>query len=168
MIRRNIWAYNSFMEHLFFIVALSGFGYGAFLLTGFVRWRLQSRKAIGEIIGFKTRTMYGAYLPVIRFETQEGEKIEAAAVRIDRLLYLLNRPSEGALVTISYDIDTPHIVRVSGYIDALIAAVLMVPLIAAVGVLTGQAILASKAAFLLVFIGIILGGWIALKLIQKT
>jgi hypothetical protein len=156
------------MDIIFFLIAGAALCYGAFCLFDFLSWRFKSDVAMAKITGFQDRSFLGARLPIITFETEDGATINAEAQRIDRVLYLLNRPPEGSFIVISYDTSNPQNVRVAGYVKLILAGVLSVPMVAAVGMLVGKAILATKAVFLLMMICILLGGWVGLKFIQRN
>lgn len=156
------------MDVLILIVAVPALCFGLYLIYDFLAWRFQSRITLARITGFQDRSYLKVPLPNVEFETDSGEKRQASVQQIDRLLYLLNRPGEGSFIVVSYSETDPQRVRVSGYLKPLAGSILALPVIAGGGMALGKTVLATKAAYLLIFIAILLGGWVGLKLIQRS
>lgn len=141
---------------------------GVYLLADFLLWMLAGRVVPAQITGFQEKKDKGLRLPVVSFEAQHDGTVNASAMRIDRLSFLLNRPQEGEGTMIVYRQSDPQQVRVYGYINVVGGLVLLVPLMAALAHAFGDTLVLIQIKYSLVFIAIIFGGWVLLKLIQRS
>jgi len=156
------------MSYLFFIIALLIFAAGLYFLIDWLIWRLGTEITMGEIIGFSEKTDKGFHLPKVRFELGHEQEIEAEVLKVDRLLYMLNQPAEGAYITLSYKRENPDQARVHGYVPCILAAILLIPLLGAGAYMLGSALLAMKTTYVFILMAILLGGWAGLKFIQRN
>ncbi len=119
------------------------------------------------ITGFGEQKSKGMRLPVVSFETEEGNEVETKVQRIDQFLFLLNRPGQDDFTTVIYSVDEPKKARIYGYIHVVAGLFLFVPLLASLGLKLRSAVLLGQVSYVLVFGVIVFGGWVGLKLIQK-
>ncbi len=135
---------------------------GGFLLFDFCLWQYQGKVAAGTIEDFKQGK------PVVSFETENG-KVSARVSRVMRLSYFLSDPKAGEIFNVIYRPagDKPD-VRLHGYAGLLGGVLLLMPLPWALAMRFGRDWLAGQAAFIVVFVGLMIGVWVLLKLMRKN
>lgn len=144
---------------------------GIVFVIDFFLWESRGIKTFALIEGFEQKPP-GALLamPVLSFELEDGAKVKAVALNIDQMLYMAGQPEAGTIVSISYrpDPDGKPLVRVRGYMRAAVGFLMILPFFGVLASYLGQSQAAMQAMFGLVFIVILGGGLVALRLIQKS
>ncbi len=156
------------MEHLFLIVTILPAVSGVLLLADFFMWEAKGTKTAGQVENFSGKKDKGKPLPVVSFIT-EGGPVSAAAVRIDQLMYLLSRPQPGDAIDIIYTQapEQPPQVRVYGFLNAAGGVLMLLPFIVMLAWVLGRALVFTQSLFFLVFVLVIIGGVVFLKLVQR-
>lgn len=136
---------------------------GGFLLFDFCLWQYQGKMAAGTIQDFKDGK------PVVSFETEDGGKVSARVSRVMRLSYFLTDPKAGEIFNVIYrEAGDKRDVRLHGYLGLLGGVLLVVPLPWALALQYGRVWLAGQASFIIVFVGLMVGVWILLKLMRRN
>lgn len=156
------------MDKMVAVLALACAGFGVYLIADFIFWRLRGHVVDAVITGFQSKKSKGLALPVVSFQKKSGGTQEAPVQRIDRLMYVLNRPEIGDSTFIIYLEKEPEKVRVYGMINLVAAVFMCAPFIAVAGLWLDRAVVVGQVAYILIFGIIILGGLVFLKLIQRN
>lgn len=143
--------------------------YGVYLLIDFFSWYSASEKVVATITGFQKTRNKGVSLPVVTFHTEDGAEVQEQVRRIDQVIYLLSRPAAGDYTTVVYkdDGDGLH-VHVFGFINLIAGLICMVPLVTSLAYALDSFLVMTQTKYMIVFIGILFGGWAALKVIQRS
>jgi hypothetical protein len=141
---------------------------GVYFLFDFFLWQLTGIVTQATITGFQERKSKGMNLPVLSYKVEGGGQQSAPAQRIDRFLFLFNRPDVGEETAVIYRKAMPGEARVYGYIHAMGGAALILPFLLASAVSLGRSVAAAQISYIIVFLAIIVGGWIFLKIIQRS
>lgn len=144
---------------------------GIIFVIDFFLWESQGIRTFARIEEFEKKKT-GALLPmpVLSFELEDGAKVKTAALNIDQMLYLVGQPEAGTIISIIYrlDQDGKPLVRVHGYMRAAVGFLMILPFFGVLASYLGESQAAMQVMFGLVFIVIIGGGLMALRLIQKS
>jgi hypothetical protein len=141
---------------------------GAGLLFDYVLWRVIGEITVGTITGFQEKKSKFLKRPIVSFKDAEGNTHTAQTERIDRLLFILNRPGVGETIEILYRKKTPEMAIVYGYLNLMIGMLLLLPVMAIWALKFGKILIATQVVYIFIFVGIIVGGWILLKIIQRN
>ena len=141
---------------------------GLYLIADFILWRLRGHVVEAVITGFQSKKSKGLALPVVSFEKKSGGTQEAPVQRIDRLVYVLNRPAKGDSTFVIYREEEPEKVRVYGMINLVAAVFICAPFIAVVGFWLDRVVIVGQVVYISIFGVIILAALAFLKLIQKN
>lgn len=142
--------------------------FGGFLIGDFIFWEVKGTKTTGRIEGFRGQLDKGAKLPVVRFLNEKGEEVISGASQIDQLMYLIGRPDAGVIIPLIYRQEGTDLrIRVYGFFSPVTGAFFILPLIVILGVLFGQGALVQQGTFFIVFLALMIGGAVALKLVQR-
>ncbi len=153
------------MEYLLAIVsvplALAGLG----LIILFMLSRLGQSVEEYEVIGFQKKKFLGRYLPIIERVDSDGEKFRVEVKRIDQLSYLLSPAIERQIIPVAGA--GTNSASVPGYLKLVAGSVLLLPGFGAIGLTMEKAYFTGQVMYITLLVGMLLGGWIALKLIQR-
>ncbi|MGB4106323.1 MAG: hypothetical protein WBK55_00840 [Alphaproteobacteria bacterium] len=135
---------------------------GGWLLFDFCLWYFKGKVTAGTIQDFEKGK------PVVSFETEDG-KVTRRVSRIMRLSYFLSDPQPGEIFNVIYRPmgDTPN-VRLHGYMGLMSGVLLLIPLPGALAAQYGRDWLAGQVSFILVFVGLMVGVWVFLKLLRRN
>lgn len=142
-------------------LALAGLG----LIILFMLSRLGQSVEEFEIIGFQKKKFLGRNLPIIEREDDEGQKYKVEVKQIDQLSYLLSPAIERQIIPVAgAETNSPSI---PGYLKLVAGSVLLLPGFGAIGLTMDKAYFTGQVMYITLLVGMLLGGWIALKLIQR-
>ena len=148
---------------LTFLIFLGGM-YGAYLLISTLIARRGSDVAQLEVSGFQNKKDKGRALPIVRYE-QDGEEQFIEVKSIHQISYLISPPIERQVIEISgVKGKSP---AVFGYLYPVIGAALILPCLLALGMSMGRDFFVGQTIYVLIFIGVIFGGFALLKFIQR-
>jgi len=148
-----------------FFVALPFACFGLYLMFSFCVLRFSGCIEEFEVVGFQKKTDKGRVLPIVRYEDgEEGVRLIEIR-RIEQISYLLSPAIEKQTIYIANV--TGQNPCVFGYLKLLSGLTLLLPALVFWAVGVGKGFLFTQAFFLLVFIGVMLGGWVLLKFIQR-
>lgn len=151
------------MEIFIFILSCLPAIAGLYLCGDFLFWRITAQNHKGEITKFQDIKSRGRALPIVKIQDDKDTKI--TITRIDSLSHLLDPAITGQSITVS--IKGQHGI-IFGYAPLLAGLLLILPCVILLGQILGNTIFASQAIYVLLLTGITLGGWIILKLIQRS
>ncbi len=143
-------------------LALAGLG----LIILFMLTRFGQSVEEFEVVGFQKKKFLGRVLPIIERENDEGEKEKVNVKHVDQISYLLNPAIEREVITVA-GADTPS-PSVSGYLKLVTGLLLLLPGFAAVGLTYERVYFTGQVMYATLLIGMLLGGWVVLKLIQRS
>ncbi|MGB0720638.1 MAG: hypothetical protein ACPGRX_09190 [Bdellovibrionales bacterium] len=149
------------------VLSFLPFAFGLYLCGEFVYRLAVFTQVEGEVSGFHEETDKGRALPVVKITHDDGSVHQIFVRRIDEIFYLLNPPIVGEVKTVLYRPDRPKDAVIYGYAHVTAGAVLCLPFLIALGVALSKAVFVTQLLYLLIFTGIGLGGFAALKLIQR-
>ena len=153
------------MIDILFILSLPLAAFGLFLIVTFLMIRFQQDIYEAEITGFQKTKNKGRYLPIVSFTDEEGEEKMIEVKTIDQISYLLNPSIEKQIIPIAAVKSARP--KVFGYLSLVIGVICIVPALALSGLYFERALLTGQVLYSATLIGLILGGWIVLKLIQR-
>ncbi len=153
------------MDFLVTILAIVCVPAGLYLLFGFLAMRAQGGIEELEVTGFQKAADKGRALPIVRFEDAEGTLKLVEVRKIEQIAYLLSPPIERQVIeVVGVDGALP---RVYGYVRLVAGVVLLLPGLAALGLHLDKALFTGQVVYIVILIGMMLGGWAALKFIQR-
>ncbi|MCB9981304.1 MAG: hypothetical protein H6860_02785 [Rhodospirillales bacterium] len=153
------------MEFLVLILAVICVPAGLYLLFGFLSMRAGGHIDEFEITGFQKATDKGRALPVVRYEDGEGTLKLVEVRKIEQISYLFSPPIERQVIkVVGIESDMP---RVYGYVRFLGGLILLLPGLAALGLHLHKTLFTGQVVYIVIFIGLMLGGWALLKFIQR-
>ncbi|MBL4805256.1 MAG: hypothetical protein JKY71_10355 [Alphaproteobacteria bacterium] len=118
-----------------------------------------------EVVGFQKKKFLGRVLPIIERENDEGETEKINVKQIDQISYLLSPAIERQIISVTgADTKSP---TVPGYLKLVTGVLLLLPGLATVGLTMDKAYFTGQVMYITLLIAVLLGGWIALKLIQR-
>ncbi|MGB4056746.1 MAG: DUF3592 domain-containing protein [Alphaproteobacteria bacterium] len=135
---------------------------GAWLLFDFLLWFLT-----GYIVSARIEAFEKGW-PVLAYETSEGKAMRARAGRITHMGYYLGHPQEGDVFNVIYRKKEPGQVRVYGYLYPVAGLILFIPFVAYLAAEFSKVWMATQVSFIVVFMVMILGGWLLLKLLRAS
>jgi len=112
------------------------------------------------VTGFSDRKNKGRVLPLVEFAGQE-----TSVDQIDQMSYLLSPPI--AQQSIGIVVLKNGKKRVFGYCNLLSGVVLLLPFFVALAFRLEKELLMVQVFYILIFIGVSVGGWMLLKIIPK-
>ena len=140
---------------------------GLCLILNFALWEAKGIKVDGLIVGFVKGRWFRT--PVLSFQVGDGGETRMRAERIDQLVFLLGRPRENEIAPIIYREEGARLrMRVFGYLPLILGALLMLPLVAALGFASGKMLAVVQVAYVVIFAGIIIGGLALMKFIARN
>jgi hypothetical protein len=151
------------MEILLFLAGLLALA-GIWLIFDFSLWYFTGHVVPARIESFEKG------LPVLSFETIEGEKARVKAASITHIGYLLAKPQTGDIFNSIYRTITGDeiIVRVHGFLYLITGLLALIPLLGVLALKYSNALMINQLMYLLILIAMTLGGWVALKLISRN
>lgn len=153
------------MELLIMILAVICVPAGLYLLCGFLSMRSHGDIGEFEITGFQKATDKGRALPVVRYENGEGALKLVEVRKIEQISYLFSPPIERQMVEVAgIESGMP---RVHGYVRLVAGLFLLLPGLAALGLHLHKALFTGQVVYIVILIGLMLGGWALLKFIQR-
>lgn len=118
-----------------------------------------------EIVGFQKKKFIGRFLPIIEHENADGEMQKVEIKQIDQISYLLSPAIERQVIPVAgIDGKAP---TVPGYLKLVTGMLLLLPGFASIGLTMDKVYFTGQVMYIILLIGMLLGGWIALKLIQR-
>lgn len=141
--------------------------YGGFLIVDFLLWYFTSERIEGEVTGFQKKQNKGQNLPIIRVPDKDGATRAIRVSRIDEISYVLRPAVKGEIKTLLVRKEAPDQAVVFGFFGPLAGGVLLLPFLAVLGVVRGDALLTGQMMYLLVFAAVVGAALIAMKFIQN-
>ncbi len=138
---------------------------GLFLVGLFLKIRFMGERLELEVVGFQEAKNKGHVLPIVRYVPDEGEEQRVYIKVIDQISYLLSPAIEKQVISI-VDVEGQK-PRVYGYFSLVLGLICLMPMFLGLGLSKGNALLTGQASFILILITVMLGGWVAMKFIQR-
>ena len=104
-------------------------------------------------------------MPIVRYEDAEGTLHLVEVKGIDQISYILNPPIDKQFITVANVLGKSP--RVFGYLNFIVGLFLVLPALAVFGLEMEKGLFAGQVLYILIFIGLLLGGWSLLKIIQR-
>lgn len=143
-------------------LAIAGIG----LMVLFVLGRFSQSVEDYEVVEFQDKKFLGRPLPVIEHTNEEGETEKVNVTQIDQISYFLNPAIERQIIPVAgADGQNPS---VFGYLKLVAGLIMLLPGFAAIAISFEKAFLTGQVMYITLLVGMILGGWVVLKLIQRS
>lgn len=143
-------------------LAIAGIG----LMVLFILGRFSQSVEDYEVVEFQEKKYLGRALPVIEHTNEDGETEKVNVTQIDQISYFLNPAIERQIIPVAgADGRNPS---VFGYLKLVAGLLMLLPGFASIAISFEKAFLTGQVMYITLLVGMILGGWIALKLIQRS
>lgn len=158
------------MDILLLLLTFPFAAFGLFLIGEHLFWFFTGDVVAGTIVKFSDKKSRGFVLPVVSFSKEEDEAaVEVQTEQIGRWSYLFNRPAEEELVPVIYkETERGIVARVYGFLNPVLGGLLLLPAFAVQAYRYGDVIAQSQFSYVVTFIVVLFGCWVALKLIQRS
>ncbi len=144
---------------LLFLSALPAL-WGVYLIGEFLFGRFAGKIVEAEVVGFSEKKSKGVFLPLVLLDEKT-----VVVHRIDQLSYLINPPIVRQMIRIVTLKNGQR--RVFGYAHVLVGVVCLLPFFVALAWRLQEDLMMAQVMYILIFIGMSVGGWAILKLIPK-
>jgi hypothetical protein len=135
---------------------------GAWLLFDFCLWHFTGTVTAGTVESFENRK------PVVSFIAADGQKVTQRAERVTNIGYFLANVQPGEIFNVSYREGMTTQVRVHGQLYLVAGALLFMPLLGALAREFGRQWLGTQVSFIAIMMGVMVGGWVLLKLVRRN
>ncbi len=165
------------MEYLVLVLSVFLALFGVYLMLEFLWINVLWNKTQGVVRGFQEKTKWGKALPIVSYnlksnnaevkDEQKKKSVSARVVRVDRLAAHFDPLQEGDIVPVIFRFASPKRVYVFGFLNLILGGMLCLPLLTILVLNYGQAIMMYQLLFVFVFIAVMFGAWLLMKLVQK-